>query len=344
MTTRRQCLRVVLGGGLAAAAAAPGSVAALAGAHAAATPMRHPPDLQWRERLLQGFGTTLWLRAGHADADRVERGLDAAVQAVRSVERQMSLFDPDSALCRLNRDGELADPPPDLLGVLRLARQVAARSAGALDVTVQPLWAAWAQAHAQGRQPTASELRAARRLVDWRGVDFGPAHAPRLRLRHPGMAITCNGVAQGWAADRARAALQEFGIAHALLDTGEWSALGRGPEGSEWTLGIADPRGAQSVLAALPLRSRAVATSSDAHMTFSADHSRHHILDPRTGRSPPGLASVTVAADTGALADALTKVFFMGGWNRALGLARQWQVDVLVVDKHGRWLASPGLN
>lgn len=336
MNGRRRCLRLVLG--------------ALGGASALPCPAAEPPapalsaDLQWRERLLQGFGTTLWLRAGDADPSRVERGLDAAVRALREVEAQMNLFDPASALRRLNRDGVLVDPPPDLLGVLRLGSRIAARSDGAFDVTVQPLWMAWSGAHRQGRAPSDAELDAARRLVDWRGVDLGPAHAPRVTLRRAGMALTCNGIAQGWAADRARAALQRAGIRHALVDTGEWSALGAGPGGDAWTLGIADPRRRAHVMARLQLRGRAVATSSDAHTSFSVDHTDHHILDPRTGRSPPGLASVTVAAPSGALADALTKVVFMGGPDRALELAQHWGVDVFVVDKRGRWIASPGLG
>jgi thiamine biosynthesis lipoprotein len=43
------------------------------------------------------------------------------------------------------------------------------------------------------------------------------------------------------------------------------------------------------------------------------------------------------------MADALTKVFFMAGFDRAIPLARKWGVDVLVVDKRGRWQASPGV-
>jgi thiamine biosynthesis lipoprotein len=76
---------------------------------------------------------------------------------------------------------------------------------------------------------------------------------------------------------------------------------------------------------------------------FSADHRHHHIFDPHTGWSPADMAGVTVAAPSGALADALTKVFFVGGPARAAALARQWRVDALWVDKKGRWQATPGL-
>jgi len=299
-------------------------------------------DLVWRERALLGFGTTLWLRAAHADAALVDRALDAAVAELRHIERQMSLFDADSALSRLNRDGVLPRPDPALVAVLQLAQQVSARSGGAFDATVQPLWAAWQHAHAQRRKPTPAELAAARALVDWRAVAVS---AQAVRLGRTGMALTLNGIAQGFAAERARALLQAHGIGHALLDTGEWAPIGQAPDGQPWRLGLASPRDSARILASLRADGRGLAVSSDAMLRFGtdpADDRDHHILDPHTGRSPPHLSAVVVAARSTALADALTKVLFMGTAAQALTLARQWGVDVVAVDKAGRLHASPG--
>ena len=323
---RRAWLRLAIGACAAVAAASPAGVTRPA---------------HWRERTLLGFGSTLWLRAAHDDVATVEAGLDAAVAAVRHVERQMSLFDPDSALCRLNRDGVLHGPHPDLVAVLTLAQRLSAASAGAFDVTVQPLWRAWADAHRAGRLPTVRELQQARRLVGWRGLQI---HPDRLQLARPGMALTLNGIAQGFAADLASARLQSHGIRDALLNTGEWVALGQAPQATPGRRGVADPRAADAVLATLAADGRAIACSSDDKLAFSADLRHHHILDPRTGGSPPALASVVVAAPTCALADALTKVMFMGTADDALALAQRWRVDVLAVEKGGRWLASPGLH
>ena len=323
---RRTWLRLAIGAGAAAGAASPAGRAGPA---------------HWRERMLLGFGTTLRLRAAHEDVATVEAGLDAAVAAVRHVERQMSLFDPDSALCRLNRDGVLHRPHPDLVAVLTLAQRISAASAGAFDVTVQPLWRAWADAQQAGRLPTAQALQQARRLVGWRGLQIQP---DRLQLARPGMALTLNGIAQGFAADLASARLQSHGIRDALLNTGEWVALGQAPQGQPWRLGVANPRAADRVLATLAADGRAIACSSDDKLAFSTDLRHHHILDPRTGDSPPALSSVVVAAPSCALADALTKVMFMGTVDDALRLAQRWRVDVLAVEKGGRWLASPGLH
>jgi FAD:protein FMN transferase len=325
---RRQCLQLALG--LGGSALGDISTAHEAGA------------LQWRERALLGFGTTLWLRAAHADEKRVQWGLDAAVQAIRHVERQMSLFDESSALCQLNREGRLDAADPDLLRVLMLAQRVAAGSDGAFDVTMQPLWQTWESARQAGVLADGPALRAARRHVGWRALCV---NARGVRLQRPGMAVSLNGIAQGYAADLARSRLQAAGIAHALLDTGEWSAWGQGPQARPWRLGVAEPAAPRLRPLGLELVNdgRAIATSSDAHSVFSADRRHHHIIDPRSGYSPAVWSSVTVLARSCALADALTKVLFMATLPQAMTQARRWSVDVLLVDKAGRWHASAGL-
>jgi thiamine biosynthesis lipoprotein len=81
---------------------------------------------------------------------------------------------------------------------------------------------------------------------------------------------------------------------------------------------------------------RKVATSGDYATFFSSDFVHHHIFDPARGDSPPELASVTVVAPTGILADGLSTAFMVMGANKALALAAQLQdVDVMLIDKNG---------
>lgn len=328
---RRSFLFAALGGGTACAALASGP--RQAGREGRAT-------LVWRQRVVLGLGTTLHLRAAHTEAARAERGLDAAVAAIRAVEASMSLFRADSELSRLNRDGELHRPSAMLREVLHIAQDVAQRSGGAFDVTVQPLWALYAEAQREGRLPQADQLARARSHVGWQGLQL---RDERIAFAHRGMSVTLNGIAQGYAADAARAALQAQGIEHALLDTGEFAGLGHNLQGLPWTLGIEDPRDEHRLVAALRCDGRCVATSADSRSAFTPDLRHHHILDPATGDSPPQLSSVTVVAARAVLADALTKVMFIAGAARIPTLARQWQVGVLWVDKAGRWSATPDL-
>ncbi|MDB5939473.1 MAG: ApbE family lipoprotein [Polaromonas sp.] len=333
---RRNFLRSGLGAGAAGLAAS-----GWFGAGAAANAVRGAGALQWRDRTLLGFGTVLTLRVAHADDRQAERALDAAVDTIRHVEDQMSLFRTDSALSRLNREGVLLRPHPDLVKVLQLAQGVSARSQGAFDVTVQPLWTAFEQAAGRKALPSPEAVTAARAAVGWQHLSVS---GDAIRLARPGMGVTLNGIAQGFAADLVRTRLQALGVNHALVNAGEWTALGRPDTERPWLLGLQDPRDAQALIARLALDGRSIAVSADNECSFSADRVHHHIFDPRTGYSPAELACVAVAAPSCALADALTKVMFAAGSERALRLAREWKVDVLVVDKQGKWQATAGLK
>ena len=334
---RRNFLRVSLGAGAAGLAASGWLGAGAAPADAA----RGADALQWRDRALLGFGTVLSLRVAHANSHLAERALDAAVETIRHVEAQMSLFNTGSALSRLNREGVLLRPHPNLVRILQLAQSVSVRSQGAFDVTVQPLWVAFEQAAGRQALPSPEAVKTARAAVGWQHLTVAN---DAIRLGRPGMGVTLNGIAQGFAADLVRTRLQALGVKHALVNAGEWTALGQPGNERPWLLGLQDPRDAQAMIARLTLDSRSIAVSADNECSFSADRTHHHIFNPRTGYSPEELSCVAVAAPSCALADALTKVMFVAGREGALRLAREWNVDVLVVDKQGKWQATAGLQ
>jgi thiamine biosynthesis lipoprotein len=288
---------------------------------------------RWQEFATGGvvFGTTASLRVLHEDEAGARTALSAAMAALRGVDRLMSLHRPDSELSRLNRDGVLEQPDPRLLSVLQAAQATAQLTGGAFDVTVQPLWDA-----ANGSADPAAALA----RVGWRKLEVG---AERVRLSEPGMAVTLNGIAQGYGADVALAALRAHGIAHALLDTGEFGSLGQRDDGQPWTLAVRDPRDPQAAAQLLSADGRCLATSGDYETAFSADFSRHHIVDPKTGASPQELASVSVLAPTGLQADALSTACMVLGMEKSLQLAaRLPQVDVLCIAKSGEVRKSAG--
>ena len=300
-------------------------------------------QLVWRERALIGFGTTLWLRAAHNNADQLELALNDAVKAIRGVEADMSLFNPDSAVSRLNRDGVLHKPSAQLLSVLSLARHVSERSHGAFDVTVQPLWNVWSQAQASDSLPDRKQLQLQRKLVNWRALEV---NTDIVRLNAKGMGVSLNGIAQGYAADLVRSVLQSHGVMHALIDTGETATLGNAPRDKPWRFGVESAASAKASQPEMTADGRAMATSSDAHMSFTPDHVHHHIFNPHTGDSPRYWSSATVIAPSCAMADALTKVFFMCPPPLVQRTARAWGVDVIMQDKSGKWMntLSSGLG
>jgi thiamine biosynthesis lipoprotein len=278
------------------------------------------------------FGTVVSIKVLHDDARQAELALADALAEARKVDALMSIYRPGSEVHTLNRDGRLARPGPHLLAVLNEARRLAAQTGGAFDITVQPLWDL-----ARAGRSAAPALP----LVGWQRMQLDAAGI----TLEPGMAITLNGIAQGYALDLARAALQARGIRHALIDTGEFGALGAAEGGRPWMLGVRDPRREEAHIGILPMDGRAVATSGDYATAFTPDFSSHHIFDPATGASPTELATVTVAAPSGILADGLSTAFMVMGAQRSLALAAGMPgVDLVAIDKAGRRWQSPGMR
>jgi len=226
----------------------------------------------------------------------------AAVEAdVARLENIFSLYLPDSELCRLNRDGMLTAPSPEMLDLLSLTSSIYAATGGVFDPTVQPLWRVYAEV--AWRSPDPDALEAARGAVGWRFVRVG---ADEIRFSRQGMAMTLNGIAQGYIADRVAALLRGAGLRDVLVDMGEISAQGVRPDGKPWRAGIAAPDG--ELMREIVLTDRALATSAPHGMILN-DAGDGHILDPRAG-APGGLWSIaSVSADRAAVADGLSTAF-----------------------------------
>ena len=233
-----------------------------------------------------GLGTALSLHLVGATPHQARKTFARVEAEIARIETLASLHR-DSALTRLNRDGHLAWPAPDLIEILILAGQAHAATGGAFDPTVQPLWLALAQD---------TDTTQARGLIGWNRV-----HLSREEIKlNPGQALTLNGIAQGWAADRIAALLRAQGFTEALVDMGEIAALGRATGG--WPVVIADPDGAP--LAETRLTNCALATSSPRGTLVNG---QPHILGPQG--QPPVWQTVSVSAPSAALADALSTAF-----------------------------------
>lgn len=322
--SRRQ---VLIAGGLAGGALAAGAAFGLHGMPAG-------------ERAGIAFGTTVKLKAVHSDQRVLNAALDAAWGEIAAVEEAASLFRPDSALSILNRDGALADPPRALAEMIAAAQELSLLSDGAFDITVQPLWNLYAACHAAGREASPEEFEAVRALVGYQMIHIEPA---RISLARRGMALTLNGIAQGYATQRCLQVLAGHGVTDAFLDTGEIGVSGTRDGHNQWTAAIADPRRPGAFIALTRPLAGVLATSGDYATTFSADFAQNHIFDPRTLRSPAALASVSVLAQSGALADGLATAMMVLGPEKSLALAKRLAgVEVFLVTKSGERLATDG--
>jgi FAD:protein FMN transferase len=280
-------------------------------------------------------------------SERRENG-EAAIRAVMAemhrIDQAMSPFRPESDLSRINREAAAADVQvsEELFHLLACANEFSRLSGGAFDITFAS--AGHLYDYRQAVRPDDEALARAREAVGWERLLLD-ARRRTVRFERAGMRIDLGGFAKGHAVEMGAAILRRHGIAHAIVSAGGDSRVIGDRRGRPWTIGIRHPRREDEVVAMLPLEDVAISTSGDYERYFEVDGERcHHLIDPRTGKSPSGVHSVTVIAADGLTTEAMSKTVFVLGVEQGMRLVESLGgVDAVVVDASGQLHYSSGL-
>ncbi|HKP86906.1 MAG TPA: FAD:protein FMN transferase [Blastocatellia bacterium] len=250
------------------------------------------------------------------------------------LEQQLSIFKEASEVSSINRAAAARAVVVEaaLFDLLLLCRKLSRETQGAFDITSGPLSDCWGFLRRQGRIPEPHEVEAARALV---GADrlLLDRESRAIRYERPGVRINLGGIGKGYALDRIAARLRNRARS-CLLSAGSSSvcAIGSGDgAGVGWKVGVRHPKQKDKRVAVLRMRDCAMATSGSEEQFFEHDGKRYgHIIDPRTGEPADRVASVTVIAQSAAIADALATALFVGGPEMAESYCST-HPDVLVI-------------
>lgn len=299
------------------------------------------------------LGTLVNLTVVHPDAGRARRMVGVGFAEMARLEGILSRYRPESAVGRLNATGIVEEAPRELLVVVEAAKRMAEASDGAFDPTVLPLLDTYRRAFEdEGRPPGPDALRAAAALVDHRRLGLDGS---TVTLDGVGMGMTLDGIAKGFVVDQTVGALMAEGAERVLVDAGGDMATGEeGGEGAlggsstrpgPWRVGVEDPHRRAELVETLRLDRGGVATSGDYLHAFTRDRRFHHVIDPRTGRSPPEVSSVTVTAASAMMADALSTTVMVLGPEKGLRFLDAYRgSEGLVVTKSGDRLRTEGFG
>ena len=279
------------------------------------------------------YSAVLYAAPG-TNLDKLNSSLQAAVDRV---DRQMSNWNPQSDLNRLNDApvGTWVNLPSELMTVLASALQIGHASNGAFDIAVGDLVGAWGfgppdnQAAGTG-MPQASRMQR-RAALDVLELDQSQGKA----RKSAGVALDLSGIAKGYGVDELARVMNAFGIPAWLVGIdGEMRAKGAKPDGSLWAVAHERPdRHVREAMGVIELRDMAVATSGHYRHGLEFDGKwLSHTMDPRTGAPlENAVASVTVLAPICIAADAWATAFMIAGPEIGLDAARAMSLDVIFV-------------
>jgi thiamine biosynthesis lipoprotein len=267
----------------------------------------------------------------------VEEAVRRAFGWFALVETVCSRFETDSEVMRLTAVvGVPVRVSAVLFEAIRFAVALARETDGAFDPTIGRLMQqrGFNRSHRTGRHVMSSSASAA---ASYRDIEVD--ETDRTITIHRPLVIDLGAVAKGLAIDLAA---KELAVTenYAIDAGGDVCVRGCNAAGGPWVVAVRHPRRPAEAWCVLKLSDAAVCTSGDYARTGTGGE--HHIVDPRTGRSPGELISTTVVAPTAMLADGLSTAALVMGEVQGLDLIERQGVDGLTLSGTLRGATTDG--
>lgn len=248
-------------------------------------------------------------------------------QEIKRLESIFSLHASNSFITVLNKVGKTPFADFESKELLTHAMSISAKTEGLFDPTIQSYWKTLEASRKAGKPLTEEERHTALKLVDYRLVNIA---GYAVSFKRPNMAITLNGIAQGYITDKIYEYLRKNNMTSILIHLGEFRAIGSpepppSPTATEglspedamkatltatatpWKLSFPDlPKYADLTADQLELKDgMALSASRGAGHTFS-NTSDHHLINPHAGSCYDPDRTVVVQALDAMTADALS--------------------------------------
>jgi thiamine biosynthesis lipoprotein len=263
-----------------------------------------------------------------------KEALDIVFKEFQRIENLLSKYNPDSEVSRLNKFGKLR-VSPETFYVIKKSQEFYQQTNGAFDITVASLVDLWGFTDKKYTLPDKEDIK---KTLEFVGSDKIILHEENnlVEFKTPGMKIDLGAIAKGYALDCAIKKLKENNLKSCLINAGgQISALGD-KFGKPWRIAIRDPR-TNDFKGYLEVKDKSVATSGDYEQYFVKDNQRYsHIFNPKTGYpADSDVISVTVIAQDGLTADALSTAIFVLGKERGEGLVKKFpDVEIKIIRKN----------
>jgi thiamine biosynthesis lipoprotein len=278
-----------------------------------------------------------------------EQKIDVAIAEIKRIEKLFTTFDEGSQTNLINRNAGIHSVKVDreVYNLVARSLKISELTQGAFDITYGSIDKRfWNFDVSMTSLPDAATAKQTVRLINYRNVILDEK-AGTVYLKNKGMRIGFGGIGKGYAADRAKYILQQEGVASGIVNAaGDLITWGTQPNGSQWTVGIADPNIKHHPFSYLNISNMAVATSGNYEKYAIINGEKYsHTIDPKTGFPVSGIKSVTIISPNAELADAMATPVMVLGIKVGLDLINQINhIACIIIDDHDRLYTSSNIK
>lgn len=312
----------------------------LAGYSATAQVLRH--------RTVKLMGSRFDITIVATDSLLAERNIDIVIAEVTRIENLISDWRPATQISLVNKNAGIAPVrvDPEVFALTERALHLSKITNGAFDISFAAMDRIWKFDGSMTEMPSPEAIKKSVANVGYQNIVLDKKQST-IFLKRKGMKIGFGALGEGYAADYCRALMLANGINAGIVNgSGDMSAWGKQPDGTDWTIGITNPLHNDTIFAILPLRQPAVVTSGSYEKFVVFNGKRYaHIINPRTGYPATGLSSVTVFGPSTEKANGFSTSIMVLGKEAGLKLIRQYpKYQYILVADDGNITSSPSLK
>jgi thiamine biosynthesis lipoprotein len=275
--------------------------------------------------------------------------IDAGIAEIKRIEKLLTTFIEDSETNQVNNNAGIKPVvvSRETFELIRRSIMISKITQGAFDITYgsidKRLWNFDQQMTTLPDEVTAKKMV---RLINYRNITLNEEDCS-VFLRERGMRIGFGGIGKGYAAERAKYVMIQLGVESGVVNaSGDLNAWGLQPDGSKWTIGIANPDSSHQVFSYLNISGLAVATSGNYEKFIMINGKKYsHTINPRTGLPVTGIKSVTIISTNAEIADAMaTPVTIMGVYAGLDMINQMKDIEAIIIDDDDNLYTSKNIN
>ncbi|WP_121353691.1 FAD:protein FMN transferase [Flavisolibacter nicotianae] len=301
------------------------------------------------KEVLKLMGNRFEITVVEKNPERAKEHIAAAVEEIRRIESLFTTYTEESQTALINRFAGVKPVKVDreVFDLIQRSKRISEITQGAFDITYgsidKRLWNFDQQMTSLPDAATAKEMV---RLINYRNILLDEKKGT-VFLKEKGMRIGFGGIGKGYAAEMAKAVLQQRGVQSGVVNAaGDLTVWGYQPDEKPWTIGIADPASARQPFSYVELTNMSVATSGNYEKYALIDGKRYsHTIDPKTGLPVHGIKSVTIISPNAEIADAMATPVMIMGVKVGLDLINQIRgLSCIIIDEENRLFTSNNIK
>lgn len=287
------------------------------------------------------MGNSFALTVVEENAELAEAHIDAAVNEIRRIEALLTTFSESSQTNQVNQQAGISPVQVDreVFSLVQRAIRISELTQGSFDISYGSIdKSLWNFDLSMKALPDKEVAKASVRLINYKNILLN-ADDCSIFLKEKGMRIGFGGIGKGYAAEMAKSLLIKRGVKAGVVNaSGDLTTWGKQPDGTEWTVGIADPTIRDRSFSSLCISNMAIATSGNYEKYVVIDGKKYsHTIDPKTGFPVTGIKSATIICPNAELADAMATPIMVMGVRVGLDLVNQLpNMACIIVDDANR--------